>query len=191
MAGKSKAKATTVKSGANTAKNNPLGRTGIRMFGAVLAFIGLMICLNKSAIGVIIQVVGIALCLLGAFVAMSNLRKLLGKSKTESSVALYLIIGILIIIGGVLLILFNGTITTWFYVIVGVLAAIYGLIWLIKTLTGKGAMFKLSVVMSVLTVISGILIALLFLSTIGGNHILVIVFGAIAAAVGGIELLAY
>lgn len=192
---KKKQGATTVSSASGSAKRSPLGNTAIRLFGAALAFVGILLCITKkSFVDIMLTVFAVGCILGGFFVAVSNLRKMIASKNSSGEVTLYFFIGIIVFILGILLLVFQSELTKWFIIIVGVLIAVYGLAMLIRFLTrrrGKAVVFD--VIISVLTIVSGILIALLTISEISGaeNGICYYIFGAIATAVGAIELIAY
>lgn len=193
---KKKQSATTVSSASGSAKRSPLSNTAIRLFGAILAFVGILLCISQSSVVNMMLTVFAVGCLLGGFfVAVSNLRKMISSKNTSGEVMLYFFIGIIVFILGVLLLVFQSEISKWFIIIVGALIAIYGLAMLIKFLIrrrGKRALV-FDVIISILTIIVGILIALLSVGDIAGAEggICYYIFGALATAVGVIELIAY
>ena len=123
--------ATTVTGTKNGAKRNLLGNAGIRYVGLVSAFIGLVILLlGRNITSTILQVASIVFVLVGLLLFVSNLKKLFADKK-EKDIVLYVLIGALCLVVGVLLYMFGGTIAKWIDIILGVLIAIYGLACLV------------------------------------------------------------
>jgi len=185
-------KATTASSGAATAKRNPFGNTGIRLFGTILAFIGILLLIYRTSfVGFFLTVFAVACMLLGTFVAISNLRKLFGKTKVTNDVILYVFLGIAVLAAGILLVVFGSNISKWFFVIVGALVVIYGLVWVIKTALKNGGKMRIfSIILAVLTIVAGIFLILFIVPEIN-KDICYYIFGGIITATGIMELLAY
>lgn len=193
---KKKQSATTVSSASGTAKRSPLSNTAIRLFGAILAFVGILLCIAQSSVVNMMLTVFAVGCLLGGFfVAVSNLRKMISSKSTAGDVLLYFFIGIIVLILGVLLIVFKSEVSKWFIIIVGALIAVYGLAMLIKCLIRRRSKKALifDIVIAILTIIAGVLIALLSMGEVSGAEggICYYIFGSIATVVGVTELIAY
>jgi hypothetical protein len=197
MANKSKKAAdpTTVESASQTAKHNPFGNTGIRLYGTLLAFVGLLLCIVRNAwTGLTVVVLGIALVLGGFFVASTNIRNMIS-TKTSGQLLLYTFLGFVAIALGILMLIYRGQISSWFVIILGSLIGAFALALLIKFLVNKRSkrMFVFDIVMSSLAIVAGVLIALLYVPEVAsawdGN--LYYVFGAYACAVGAVDMIMY
>lgn len=193
---KKKQTATTASSATAAAKRSPLSYTAIRLFGAVLAFLGILLCMSgTSIVGILLTVFSVGMILGGFFIAVSNLRKMISSKSTAGDVLLYFFVGLVVFILGILLVIYKGAIAQWFVIIIGALIAIYGLAMLVKFIVrrrGKRA-FVFDIIISLLTIVAGVLIALLTVGEIAsaGNGVCFYIFGGIAAGVGALELLAY
>ena len=187
--------ATTVESANKTAKRNPFGNTAVRLFGAVLAFVGLLLCVVGAGwTGMSVVVLGLAFVIAGFFLASTNIRNMIA-SKTSGELLGHTFLGILMLALGIVILIYRGRIAGWFIIIIGALVALYGLMLLIKFLIKKRSkrMFVFDVVMSVLAIIAGILLALLYVPEISSawNGNLHYLFGAFAATVGAVDLIMY
>jgi len=192
---KKEPQATTVESANATAKRNPFGNTAIRLFGALMAFVGLLLCIaGASWTGMTVIVLAIALLLAGFFLASTNIRNMIS-NKVSGDLLGYTFLGVLFFALGVVILVFRGKISSWFIIILGALIAAYALVLLIRFILKKRSkrMFVFDIVMAALAIVAGVLIALLYVPEIAsawkGN--LHIVFGAFAAAVGAVDLIMY
>lgn len=187
--------ATTVESANNTAKRNPFGNTAIRLFGAIVTFIGLLLCVVGAGWTIMsVVVLGLAFVIGGFFLASTNIRNMIA-SKASGELLGYTFLGFAVLVLGILALIYRGQIAGWFIIIVGALIALYGLMLLIKFLIKKRSkrMFVFDVIMASLAIVAGVLIALLYVPQISSawNGNLYYLFGAFAATVGAIDLIMY
>ena len=186
----------SAKSSASQAKSfNP---STVRILGAVLMFIGLMLCVMlNSMMDLFVTVAALAALVVGFYLTVSGMRVLLSRNakRTKQTGALWLIMGIMLIAAGVLGLLYRGAIATWVLVLVGAAIALFGLFMLIMLAVAQRGPRKivLDVVLSVATMIVGVLIALLVLPAVGNavNQLCYYLFGAFAIAIGAVELVMY
>ena len=186
---------TSMKDANETAKRNPFGNTAIRLFGAVVAFVGLLLCIVGPAwTGMSVVVLGIAFVLTGFFLASTNIRNMIA-TKTTADALGFTFLGLVFFALGVVMLVFRGQISGWFIIILGALIAAYALVLLIRFIVKKRSqrMFLFDIIMAALAIVAGVLIALLYVPEISsawkGN--LYYVFGAYAAAVGAVDLIMY
>lgn len=176
--------ATTVVGTKNGAKRNLLGNAGIRYVGLVSAFIGLVILLlGRNITSTILQVASIVFVLVGLLLFVSNLKKLFADKK-EKDIVLYVLIGALCLVVGVLLYLFGGTIVKWIDIILGVLIGIYGLACLVYYCIHQKrnkTLFILDIIMFALLIATGVMVALMYKFT---GHTYLTVVGIIATTTG-------
>lgn len=195
MAKKSSNKTETPKSASRKAKNAPLSNSAIRFAGFLIAFIGLMLIITKnSIISTALTVASIFAILWGLFLVSGSFKKLIGKADDKNKHYLNLFIGLVLIVAGILLLLFGGQIEPWFIIIIGALIGIYGLLMMIKFVCATSSKRNtLGIVLSILTLITGILICLLYIGEISSasSGVCYIIFGAIATAVGCAEIICY
>lgn len=186
----------SAKSSASQAKSfNP---STVRLLGAVLMFIGLMLCVMlNSMMDLFVTVAALAALVVGFYLTVSGMRVLLSRNakRTKQTGALWLIMGIMLIAAGVLGLLYRDAIATWVLVLVGAAIALFGLFMLIMLAVAQRGPRKivLDVVLSVSTMIVGVLIALLVLPAVGNavNQLCYYLFGALAIAIGAVELVMY
>ena len=185
----------TPKSASKKVKNAPLSNTAIRFAGFVIAFIGIMLIITKGAIiGTILQIVSVFAILWGLFLVSGSIKKLMANVEDKNRHYLNLFIGLVLIIVGVLFIVFGGQITPWFIIVAGALIGAYGLMMMIKFIcspTNRKTTFN--IVMSIFTLIVGILICLLYVDAIksASDGVCYIIFGSLATAVGCLEIVCY
>ena len=170
----------------------------VRIMGAVLMFVGLMLCvLLNSMMDLFVTVVALAALVVGFYLTVSGMRVLLSRNakRTKQTGAVWLVMGLLLIAAGVLALVYRGTIASWVLVLVGAAIAVFGLLMLIMLAVAQRGPKKviLDVVLSVATMVVGVLIALLTLPAVGNavNHLCYYLFGALAIAIGGVELILY
>lgn len=187
--------ATTVESANKTAQRSPFGNTAVRLFGAVLAFVGLLLCVVGAGWTTMsVVVLGLACVIAGFFLASTNIRNMIA-SKTSSELLGYTFLGLLLLALGIVILIYRGQIASWFIILIGAFVALYGVMLLIRFLLKKRSkrMFVFDIVMSLLAIIAGVLLALWYVPEIAkawdGN--LHYVFGAFAAAVGAVDLIMY
>lgn len=195
MAKKSSTKTETPKSASRKAKNAPLSNSAIRFAGFLIAFVGIMLIMTKgSVINTILTVSSIFAMLWGLFLVSGSFKKIVGKADDKNKHYLNLLIGLVLIVAGVLLLVFGGQIEAWFIIIIGALIAIYGLLMMIKFVCATSSRKNtFGLIVSIFTLITGILIALLYIGEIksASNGVCYIIFGAIATAVGCTEIICY
>ena len=170
----------------------------VRLMGAVLMFVGLMLCvLLNSTTSMFVTVFGLTALVAGFYLTVSGIRVLAGRSakRTKNAGIVWLLVGLLLIAAGVLALIYRDTIATWVLIIVGALIAVFGLVMLIVLAVAQRGPKKviLDVILPVFTMIVGILIALLVLPAVGNavNHLCYYLFGSLAIAVGAVELIMY
>ncbi len=190
-----KKKGESVSNAASSAKRNPLSSTAIRLAGFVVAFVGILLIIERSAItNTALQIISILMMLSGLFMVSGNFKRML-KKDNGSEVILFFFLGIILIAVGILFLIYQGMIGTWALVIIGCAIAAYGLLMLIKTLVGKQSQARktLNVVIALFMIVVGILIALLKISEVGNasNGVCYIIFGSFATALGVTEILVY
>jgi hypothetical protein len=104
-------------------------------------------------------------------------------------------VGLLALVAGILDLLYRGEIASWVLVLVGAVVAVYGLAMLIMLALAQRGRRKivLDVVLSVATMVVGLLIALLIIPSVSNaaNHLCYYLFGGLAIAIGGVELVTY
>lgn len=187
--------AETPKSASKKAKRAPLSNSAIRFVGFLVAFIGIMLIISgNSIVSTILEVVSVFLILWGLFLVSGNAKRINDTSTDKNKVYLNLLLGILMIVCGILLIFFRGQLQNYFILIVGCAIGAYGLLMFIKFLCSPRTRKSVfNIVMGVLTIITGILICLLYVPQISsaGNGVCYIVFGAFATAVGCLEIICY
>lgn len=118
----------------------------------------------------------------------------MGKAEDKNRHYLNMFIGFVLIIVGVLFIVFGSQITPWFIIVAGALIGAYGLMMMIKFIcapTNRKTTFN--IVMSIFTLIVGILICLLYVDAIksASDGVCYIIFGSLATAVGCLEIVCY
>lgn len=176
--------ATTINSTKNSAKRNLLGNSAIRYVGLVCAFVGLVILLlGRNVTGTILQVASILFVLVGLLMFVGNLKKLFSDKK-EKDIVLYLLVGVLCLIVGILLYMYGGLIAKWIDIIIGVLLAIYGLVCLIYYCIHQKknkVLFVFDIILFALLIATGVMVALMY--KFGGSTYLTIV-GIIATTTG-------
>ena len=173
--------------------------TLVRGMGALLMFLGLMLCVMlNSMTGLFVKVAALFALVLGFYLTVSGIRVLASKtngSDARNKGAIWLVVGILLIAAGVLALLYEGNIATWVLVVVGALIAVFGLVMLIMLAVAQRGRKKvvLDVICSVATMMVGVLVALLVLPAVGNSlhHLCYYLFGGLAIALGGVELIMY
>lgn len=195
MAKKSSSKTETPKSASKKVKNAPLSNSAIRFAGFLIAFIGIMLIMtNGSVINTILTVSSVFAILWGLFLVSGSFKKLIGKADDKNKHYLNLFIGLILMVAGILLLIFGGQISPWFIIIIGALIAIYGLLMMIKFVCATSSRRNtFGLIVSIFTLITGILIALLYIGEINSasDGVCYIIFGAIATAVGCTEIICY
>lgn len=190
-----KKKGESVSNAASSAKRNPLSSTAIRLAGFIVAFIGILLIIEKSAIiNTALEIIAILMMLSGLFMVSGNFKRML-KKDNASEVILFFFLGIILIVAGILFILYQAMIGKWALLIIGCAIVAYGLLMLIKTLVGKqsSARKTLNVVMACFMLVVGILISLLIVPEISSAEggVCYIIFGSFATALGVTEILVY
>lgn len=189
-------KATTAGSASATARRSPLSNVAIRLFGALLAFVGILLVVTKKAVpDMAVTVAAVFFVVGGFFLFVSNLKKLFAGGRIDNDVIVYFLFGLLLMVAGILLLVFKSKVVGWFIVLLGTLIAAYGLALLIRFVVkprNKKLMIA-DIILSVLAIAAGILIALLYVSEISSadNGVCYYIFGAIAIAVGACDLVLY
>ena len=192
-------KSTKTKQTADGGSGKHFNPSMVRSLGALLMFLGLMLCvLLNTMMPMLITVLALAALVLGFYLFVSGIRVIASKrsgTDTRQKGAWWFIAGLLLIAAGVLGLLYRGTISTWVLVAAGAFVAVCGLVMLIMLAVAQRGRSKmvLDVVLSVATIVVGVLIALLVLPAVGNavNHLCYYLFGALAIAVGGVELVMY
>lgn len=189
-----KQSADTPKSEGKKVKNAPLSNTAIRFVGFLIAFLGIMFIMSKSAIiANLINVLSVFLILWGLYLVSGSAKKL-NRTTSNNKVYLNLCVGLLMIVGGILLIIFGGSLTPYFNIIAGCAIGLYGIMMVIRFLCSeKSRKNTFSIVIGMFTVITGILICLLYVNQIAtvANQTCYIVFGSLATLVGCLEIVCY
>lgn len=192
---KSSPKPETPKSASKKMQHAPLSNGAIRFAGFIIAFVGVMLIITKDqAFSMALQIGSIFAILWGVFMVSGNAKKLNSESVDKNKCYLNMLIGFLLIVVGIVLLVFQGQISSWFIIIIGALIGVYGLMMLIKFIcsaTTKKTTFN--VIMSVLTIVIGILICLLYIPQVKSaeSGVCFYVFGSLAAAVGATEIICY
>lgn len=192
---KSSPKPETPKSASKRMKHAPLSNGAIRFAGFIVAFVGIMLVITKDqAFSMTLKIGSIFAILWGVFMVSGNAKKLDSESVDKNKCYLNMFIGFVLIIIGIILLVFQGQISSWFIIIIGALIGVYGLMMLIKFIcsaTTKKTTFN--IIMSVLTLVIGILICLLYIPQVksAGSGVCFYVFGSIAAAVGVTKIICY
>ena len=189
------AKATSAKQAAGTAKRNPFGNTAIRLAGAILAFIGIMLCMEKGNLSaMVITVAAIILIIGGFFVAMTNLRNMIRAKKSGEALG-YFFVGLLLLLLGILCAVFRSQLIKWFIAILGAIIAVYGLCILIRFIVRRGSKKRLpfDIIVACFTLICGVLIAILCVGEVSSasDGVCYYIFGALTILTGTCELIAY
>ena len=196
---KSESKTTSkAKSGATASHGKAFNPSTVRILGAVLMFLGLMLCvLLNSMMELFVTVAALAALVVGFYLTASGIRVLISRNakRTKQTGAVWLILGVVLIAAGILGLLYRGAIAGWVLVVIGAMVAVFGLFMLIMLAVAQRGPKKiiLDVVMSVATMVIGVLIALLIIPDVGNavNHLCYYLFGALAIAIGGVELVMY
>ncbi len=189
-------KATTGSSASATAKRSPLSNVAVRLFGAILAFVGILLVVTKQAVPTMaVTVAATFFVVAGFFLAVSNFKKLIEGGRVSNDVIIYFLFGILLMVAGTLLLVFASSVVKWFIVLLGALIAAYGLAILIRFIVrprSKGLMI-IDIILSVLAIIVGVLIALLYVPEIASaeSGVCFYIFGALAIALGACDLVLY
>lgn len=189
-------KATTGASASASAKRSPLSNVAVRLFGAILAFVGILLVVTQKAVPTMaVTVAGVFFVVAGFFLAVSNFKKLIAGGKVSNDVIIYFLFGLLLFVAGILLLVFQSTVVKWFIVLLGSLIAAYALAILIRFCVhprGKSWMI-VDIVLASLAICVGILIALLYVSEIANAEggVCYYIFGALAIAVGACDLVLY
>lgn len=195
MAKKKAAKASTPKSESKKVQRAPLSNTAIRFVGFLVAFLGIMFIMTKGGIvNSLLNVVSVFLLLWGLYLVSGSVKKLNGTTTDKNKIYLNLLTGLLMIVAGILLIVFGGNLTSYFPIIAGCCIGVYGLLMLVKFLcSGKSRKATFGAVLGALTMVTGILICLLYVPQIASasNGVCYIVFGSFATAVGALEIICY
>ncbi len=190
------AKATTASSASYAAKRSPLSNVAVRLYGAILAFVGILLVVTKRSVpDMAVTVASVFFVVAGFFLAVSNFKKLLAGGRVENAVIFYFLFGLLILIAGILLLIYKSTVVKWFIVLLGSLLAAYGLAILIRFIVHprRKSLMILDIILAVLAIITGILIALLYVPDIASAEggICYYIFGGLAIAVGAVDLILY
>lgn len=185
--------ATTLKNTASGARRNVLSKTAIRYVGFITAFIGIMILLLGTNItSTVIQLIAIAILLVGVLLTSGNAKKLFSKSKDNTKeVTLYLLIGLLFIAVSVLFLVLGNQISNWMNLIFGILIALFGIIHLMNFLIsrkGSKMWFTINIIVAILFIATGVLIALLYEIY---AHAFVTTVGVFATVTGALGMLLY
>lgn len=189
-------KATTGSSASASAKRSPLSNVAVRLFGAILAFVGILLIVTKRLVPeMAVTVASVFFIVAGFFLFVSNFKKLIAGGRVSNDVIIYFLLGLLVMVAGILLLVFKSDVVKWFIVLLGSLIAAYGLAILIRFIVhprGKSLMIA-DIILAVLAIIAGILIALLYVSEISSaeNGVCYYIFGALAIAVGACDLVLY
>lgn len=189
-------KATTGSSASASAKRSPLSNVAVRLFGAILAFVGILLIVTKRLVPeMAVTVASVFFIVAGFFLFVSNFKKLIAGGRVSNDVIIYFLFGLLVMVAGILLLVFKSDVVKWFIVLLGSLIAAYGLAILIRFIVrprGKSLMIA-DIILAVLAIIAGILIALLYVSEISSaeNGVCYYIFGALAIAVGACDLVLY
>lgn len=189
-------KATTGSSASSAARRSPLSNVAVRLYGAILAFVGILLVVTKRAVPeTAVTVAATFFVVAGFFLAVSNFKKLIAGGRVDNSVIFYFLFGLLLMVAGILLLIYKSTVIKWFIVLLGTLIAAYGLAILIRFILHprRKSLMVLDIVLAVLSIIVGILIALLYVSEIASAEggICYYIFGGLAIAVGALELVFY
>ena len=172
----------------------------VRLLGAVLMFVGLLLVVMRNTMTqLFVTVVALLLLVGGFYLVASGIRLLAAKSgkgkKNATAGALMLVGGLVAIALGVLALLYRGQVANWILVAVGAAIALYGLVMLIVMAVAQRGPHKvvMDVVLAVLTMVVGVLIAILVIPQVGGavNGLCYYLFGSLAIAVGAVELVMY
>lgn len=185
--------ARTFKNTVSGAKNNILGNAAIRYVSFILAFVGIMtLVMGTSVTREVFVIVGIALLLVGVLLISGNLKLLFSKSaEKKKGASLYLLIGVLLLVCGVLLWVLASQISKWINLIFGILIAVYGLIILIRFILHRKSnkfFMVLDCIICSLMIVSGVMLAISFKVT---DHTFVTITGVIATVAGGLGLITY
>ena len=187
--------ARTVNNSFSGAKNNILGNAALRYVGFVSAFFGVMMLVLKSNIGgQVMKLIGIVMLLFGVLLCSGNLKLLFSKNKSSEKTkgaSLYLLVGVLLVVGAVLLFIFADQVNKWLNLIVGILIALYGLLTLIKFAMKKRSnkvLMVLDLIVAALLIASGIMLALLFKFN-GSTYVLATAI--VATTAGGLAIILY
>lgn len=189
-------KATTGDSATASAKRSPLSNVAVRLFGAILAFVGILLVVTKRAVpDMAVTVAAVFFVVAGFFLAVSNFKKLIAGGKVSNEVIIYFLFGILLMVAGILLLVFKSDVVKWFIVLLGALIAAYALAILIRFIIhprGKSLMV-IDIILAVMAMIVGILIALLYVPEIASaeSGVCYYIFGSLAIAVGACDLVLY
>lgn len=189
-------KATTASSASATAKRSPLSNVAVRLFGAVLAFVGILLIVTKKMVpDMAVTVASVFFIVAGFFLAVSNFKKLIAGGKVSNDVVIYFLFGLLLMVAGILLLVFKSNVVQWFIVLLGVMISAYALAILIRFCVhprGKKLMI-MDIILAVLAIITGVLISLLYLSEVANaeSGVCFYIFGALAVAVGACDLVIY
>lgn len=167
--------------------------TARRAVGFFIAFIGLTLIFERSAITSVLPTVTAIFMLLGGLYLVSTYLKKLGKREDKNHAWAWIFVGFLMMAFGVLLLIKGGFINKWIIVSLGVIIAVYGLVFLIASILSKGRSAGLNIAIAVLTLVCGVLIALLAIPQIASfkSGLLYILFGSFAATVGVISIVVY
>lgn len=189
-------KATTGSSASATAKRSPLSNVAVRLFGAILAFVGILLVFTKRAVpDMAVTVASTFFIVAGFFLTVSNFKKLIAGGSVSNDVIIYFLFGIFLMVAGILLLVFESSVAQWFIALLGALISAYALATLIRFIVhprSKGLMV-LDIILSVMALIVGVLISLLYVSEISSaeNGVCYYIFGALAIAVGACDLVIY
>lgn len=187
--------AETPKSESKKVKKAPLSNTAIRFVGFLVAFLGIMFITTRAGIiGTMIDVLSVFFILWGLYLVSGSIKKLNKDSSDKNKIYLNICIGLIMIVLGILLIVFGGRIQPYFIIIAGCCIGIYGIMMFIRFLcSGRTRKTTFNIVMSILTLITGILVCLLYINQIATvvSGICFVVFGAYATAVGCLEIICY
>lgn len=185
----------TPKTEVKKAKKAPLSNTAIRFVGFLIAFLGIMFITTKeSIISTLLNVLSVFLILWGLYLVSGSVKKLGSESTDKNKAYLNLLLGLLMIVAGILIILYGTKLSPYFNIIVGCGIGIYGIMMLVKFIcSARTKKTTFGIIMSVLTIITGILVCLLYIPEIrsASNGVCYIVFGSFATAVGCLEIVCY
>lgn len=189
-------KATTGTSASASAKRSPLSNVAVRLFGAILAFVGILLVVTKRAVpDMAVTVASTFFIVAGFFLTVSNFKKLIAGGSVANDVIIYFLFGIVLMVAGILLLVFKSSVVQWFIVLLGALISAYALATLIRFIVRPRSkkLMILDIVFAVLAMIAGILIALLYVSEISSaeNGVCYYIFGALVIAIGACDLVAY
>ncbi len=171
---------------------NIFSNNAIRLVGAILLFMGILLCLTGETIFTILaQIVAIALIVFSFYVFINCIKNCIKNNTFSKDNFFTLLISFILFVVGILLAIFKDKANTVFLITAGIIMFIYGIVLLClfikKFKSQKSLAFYIFV--AVITLVSGIFFALLYLPSLAQTAIFYYSAGAVLSLTGIVDLI--